>query len=214
MLFRRAYSAWVLNRLALVDDHELFRDALGEALSVRGFEVVAQAAEARSSFYLIDQSHPDLVLLDIEMPGMDGVTAAREILSRAFAPRVMVLSAYGAPHQVAQALEAGVHGYALKSIPIAGLIDGIRKVMAGNRFLSPGVSAAGDYANGPLSPLSAREHDVFRLLVHGLTTRQIAAELCISPKTVETHRERLMKKLGLHSAVQLVRFAAINDLLD
>jgi DNA-binding NarL/FixJ family response regulator len=201
-------------RLALVDDHELFRHALGDLLCARGFDVVAQAADARSSFGLVDRLRPDVVLLDLEMPGMDGVTATREMLHRPCRPKVMIVSAYGAPHQVAEAWAAGVHGFALKSIPIAGLIHGIEAVIAGDRYLAPGLIAADNYIHGPLSVLSARERDIFRLLVRGLTTRQIAAQLCISPKTVETHRERVLRKLELHSVVQLVRFAANNDLLD
>lgn len=204
----------MVGRLALVDDHELFRHALGYLLGVHGFEVVVQAADARSSFSLIDRVRPDIVLLDLEMPGMDGVTAAREMLARPSKPSVMILSAFAAPHRVAEIWAAGVHGYAVKSIPVAALVDGLHKVLAGDRYLSPGLTADEEARKGPLAALSARERDIFRLLVRGLTTRQMAAQLCISPKTVETHRERVLRKLNLHSAVQLVRFAANHDLLE
>ena len=201
-------------RLALVDDHELFRQALGDLLRARGFALVAEAGDARTSFPLIDHARPDLVLLDLVLPGMDGITAMRELTARPAPPRVMILSAFGSPNRVADALSAGAHGYVLKSTSVEELIGGIGTVIAGERYLSPGLLAADDFVNGPLALLSARERDIFRLLVRGLTTRQMATELCISGKTVETHRERILRKLGLHSAVQLVRFAAANDLLE
>jgi DNA-binding NarL/FixJ family response regulator len=201
-------------RLALIDDHLLFREALRSALSDRGFELVAEAGDARSGFTQIDQTRPDVVLLDLKLPGMDGVTALREILSRPAQPKVMVVSAYATPRHVSEAWTAGAHGFALKSISLDQLVDGIGKVMAGQRWLSPGLEPRGAGADGPLSALSPRESDVFRMLVNGLTTRQIATQLCISGKTVETHRERIFRKLGVHSAVQLVRFAAAHDALD
>ncbi|HEY2745042.1 MAG TPA: response regulator transcription factor [Polyangia bacterium] len=200
-------------RLALVDDHELFRYSLGSVLDRRGFEVVGGAADARSSFEVIDRTRPDVVLLDVAMPGLDGVTATREIISRPARPKVMMLSAYDAPHLVAAAFQAGAHGYAVKSLAIDELVGGIRTVAAGGRYLAPGLTALASSDNGPLSPLSARERDIFRLLVGGSTSTEIAAELCISIKTVETHRQRIFRKLNVHSALQLVRFAVLNDLL-
>src|SRR5260370_13677072 len=134
--------------LGLVDDHELFRHALGDLLSARGFAVVAQAADARSSFGLIDRARPDVVLLDLEMPGMGGVTGAREMLAGPSQPKVMIVSAFGAPHRVAEAWAAGVHGYALKSIPVAGLVHGIHTVIGGDRYLAPGLTATDDYVRG------------------------------------------------------------------
>jgi DNA-binding NarL/FixJ family response regulator len=200
-------------RLALVDDHELFRFSLGSVLRERGFDVVADASDARASFPLIDQARPDVVLLDVALPGMDGVTAARELLARPSSPKIMMLSAYHPPHLVAAAFEAGATGYASKSMPITELIGGIRAVAQGERYMAPGLSPLSKTTDGPLSPLSARERDIFRLLVGGGTMPEIANGLCISIKTVETHRQRIFKKLNVHSAVQLVRFAVINDLL-
>src|SRR6267142_4374408 len=126
-------------RLALVEDHQLFRDALGDVLRSRGFDLVAAAGDARTAFQLIDRTHPDLVLLDLELPGLDGVTAMREMMARPAAPKVMILSAHSSRHHVADAWAAGAHGYALKSIPVDDLVDGIGRVMAGERYLSPGL---------------------------------------------------------------------------
>jgi DNA-binding NarL/FixJ family response regulator len=200
-------------RLALVDDHALFRDTLSSALIDHGFELAGQAGDARTAFTVIDRTRPDLVLLDLKLPGMDGMTALREILARPSTPKVMILSAYASPQKVADAWEAGAHGIATKTSSLTNLLDGIKRIVAGERWLAPGLSTEGGNGHA-LAPLSPRERDVFRMLVRGLTTREIAAQLCISGKTVETHRERIFRKLNVHSAVRLVRFAAANDVLD
>lgn len=200
--------------VALVDDHTMFRDAMRLVLTDRGFDLVAEAGDARSCFTLIDEKRPDVVLLDLRLPGMDGVTAVRELHSRAPQSKVMILSAFSAQHEVDEAWAAGVHGYMTKNQDIDTLVDGIRTVAAGDRYMAPGLQVSGEPRPGALAPLSARERDVFRLLVRGMTTREIAAELCISGKTVDTHRERILKKLDLHSVVQLVRYAAQHDILD
>ncbi len=198
-------------RLALVDDHELFRDALSAILGKHGFELVAQSADARSSFARIDQTRPDVVLMDVALPGMDGITAARELIVRPSRPKVLMLSAYSTSSVVRSALDAGVHGYALKSVGIQELARGIRLVAEGERYISPGLVVA--TPDGPLSALSERERDVFRLMVGGATLREIAKVLCVAEKTVDTHRSHIYRKLDVHSAVQLVRFAVMNDVL-
>jgi DNA-binding NarL/FixJ family response regulator len=202
--------------VALVDDHIMFREAMRHLLREQGFNLVAEASDARSSFPLIDATRPDVVLLDLRLPGMDGVTATREIQSRAPNTKVMILSAYTRQHDVDEAWAAGVHGYMTKMQDAEELSGGIRAVHGGERYLAPGLAPTQSVSKrqGPIGALSARERDVFRLLVRGMTTRQIAGELCISGKTVDTHRERILKKLGVHSAVELVRFAANHDVLD
>ncbi len=194
----------------------MFREAMRHLLREQGFALVAEASDARSSFPLIDKTRPNVVLLDLRLPGMDGVTATRELQARAPDSKVMILSAYTRQHDVDEAWAAGVHGYVTKMQDAEGLRDAIRAVAAGERYLAPGLqpSAKPSERKGPIGILSARERDVFRLLCKGMTTRQIAAELVISGKTVDTHRERILKKLGLHSAVELVRYAATHDVLD
>ena len=193
----------------------MFRQAMRHVLDAHGFDLVAEASDAQSSFPLIDATQPAVVLLDLRLPGMDGVTAVRELNVRAPATKVMILSAYSSQHDVDEAWAAGARGYVTKVHDSNTLSSGIRAVAAGERYLAPGLApSARPRGGGPLGVLSARERDVFRLLVRGLTTRLIAAELGISRKTVDTHRERILKKLGLHSAVELVRFAAANDILD
>lgn len=201
------------SRLALVDDHELFRYSLGSALRTRGFDVVVEAGTARDSFPLIDRARPDIVLLDMRLPGMDGITAARELSSRPARPKVLMLSAYDNRQLVAAAFDAGVSGYALKSMSMDSLVDGIHAVAHGQRYLAPTLAPLASKSTGPLKALSAREREVFRLIVGGLTMREVAQQLCISIKTVQTHRQRIFTKLDIHSAVNLVRYAANNDLL-
>ena len=123
---------------------------------------------------------------------------------------------YAGQNDLDEAWAAGVHGYMTKMQDADGLKSGIHAVVAGERYLAPGLkpSAAPTERTGPIGILSPRERDVFRLLVRGMTTREMAAELGIKRKTVDTHRERLMKKLDIHSAIELVRFAASHDLLD
>jgi DNA-binding NarL/FixJ family response regulator len=205
-----------LIRLALVDDHEMFRFALSHTLRDHGFEVVVEGSDARQAFAQIDAAAPDAVLLDLNLPAMDGVTAIRELRARRRDVRIMVLTASNRPADVAAAWSAGADGYTTKIAPFEVLLDGVRRVVAGERFLEPGLSppAANDRGADPLAVLSLRERDVFRLIVRGLTSRDIAKQLCISLKTVDTHRQRILKKLDAHSAVNLVQFAAKNGLLD
>jgi DNA-binding NarL/FixJ family response regulator len=194
----------------------MFREAMRHLLREQGFDLVAEAGDARALFPLIDKKPPNVVLLDLRLPGMDGVTATRELATRAPQSKVMILSAYTRQHDVDEAWAAGVHGYVTKMQDAEGLSDAIRAVAGGERYLAPGLkpSTTPPDRKGPIGILSARERDVFRLLVKGMTTRQIAGELTISAKTVDTHRERILKKLGLHSAVELVRYAATHDVLD
>src|SRR5438067_2125876 len=194
----------------------MFREAMRHLLRDQGFDLVAEASDARSSFPLIDAAKPEVALLDLRLPGMDGVTATRELQQRSPKTKVMILSGYARQHDVDEAWAAGVHGYMTKMQDADGLKSGIRAVAAGERYLAPGLkpSTLTTERTGPIRILSPRERDIFRLLVRGMTTREMAAELHISAKTVDTHRERIMKKLGLHSAVELVRFAASHNLLD
>lgn len=202
-------------RLALVDDHELFRAALGRSLREYGFRVVVEGGNARDTFPLIDKENPELALLDLSMPDMDGLTALRELRSRRRGLKVVMLTSSNNPHDVRAAWFSGAQGYMTKTLSLEMLVEGLREVVAGKRYLQPGLTVPDESAppEGPLQVLSARERDVFRLIVGGLTSEDIARQLCISVKTVRTHRDRIMSKLDVHSAVQLVRFAVANDLL-
>lgn len=201
-------------RTALVDDHELFRAALGTALEGHGFQMVVEGSDARTTFAQIDSERPELVLLDLRLPHMDGITALRELRARDRAMKVVILTSSERQCDIDAAWLAGASGYATKRIKLELLVDGLNQVMSGRRFLQPDLCVIGSHEDEPLFLLSMRERDVFRLIVQGMTSQAIALQLCISVKTVCTHRDRLMNKLGVHSAVQLVRFAADHDLLS
>jgi DNA-binding NarL/FixJ family response regulator len=201
-------------RVALIDDHELFRSALGRTLRDYGFQVVAEGGDARATFAQIDAQQPELVLLDLRLPAMDGITALRELRSRNRQLKIVMLSSSESLRDVSAAWSAGVHGYATKMLSVERLVGGLRKVIAGERFLQDGLEVDESDDRDPLSPLSGRERDIFRLVVRGMSSLDVSKQLHISPKTVDTHRERILKKLALHSVVQLVRFAAAHGLLD
>jgi two-component system response regulator NreC len=210
-------------RILLVDDHELFRAGLRAVLAeFADFEVVGEAPDAHAAFIEDDRLRPDLTLMDIRLPGTDGIAATRELCRRDQARKVAILSAMADPDVCVEALEAGACGFFLKMQPVDDAVVAIRRVMSGQIYLPPHLQLVVEeqrnrLRNGkhrPFDVLSAREKEVFRLLVRGKTNQQVARELYISVKTVESHREHVLKKLGLHSVVELVRFAARENLLD
>jgi DNA-binding NarL/FixJ family response regulator len=200
-------------RLGLVDDHDLFRETLADALRVNGYQVVFEAGDARDGLVAAGRAAPDVLLLDLGLPATDGVQAIRALRARATEPRILVLSASENPRDVGAAWAAGADGYATKHGSLELLLEGVREVASGKRYLAPGLTVGND-GDDALAPLSRREREVFKLIVSGLTSAAIATQLHVSVKTIETHRERVLKKLGLHSAVQLVRFAAEHSLLE
>jgi two-component system response regulator NreC len=211
-------------RVALIDDHELFRAGMRGLLETYpDFQVVGEAADARSGYQMVAETTPDLVLLDVRLPGTSGIAAARELRRLNPELRVAMLSATSDADFVAGALQAGARGYLLKSLPVRTCVEGLRAVARGETFLAPGIPEAALEQHGRLQRggereslfqlLSRREQEVFHLLVQGRPNAAVAEELCISIKTVETHREHILKKLGLHSIVDLVRFAVRHQLI-
>ena len=211
-------------RVALVDDHALFREGLKELLSRQpGMEVVGEAADARTAYAVVEQSRPDLVLLDVALEGSTGFAAARELSRRFPATRILFISAHATEDYVAQALRAGGSGYALKDQGIESVVEAILAVSRGQTYLAPRIGRfvleehlqqpRAAPVTGPLEALSPREREIFDLLVAGTTNPVIAEQLSISVKTVETHRARVLKKLHVHSMSELIRFAARHRLL-
>lgn len=207
-------------RVAVIDDHPVYRAGLRAVLASQGdVEVVAEAADAQEGYAAVDQTQPDLVLLDVALPGADGITAARELIRRSPARRLLMISMRVEEHTVADALAAGALGYAGKDQPLEELLVALRTVAQGGTYLPPGISQQGVESRlrrrreGPLGMLSSREREVFELLVQGHTNESAAAQLGISRRTVETHRSRILKKLHVHSAVELIRLAARHGLL-
>ncbi len=213
-------------KLALVDDHRLFREGMRALLSTQpDFQLVGEASQAQDAYALIDHSQPDVLLLDVSLPLANGVSVAREVLRRQPHQRILALSMFVDEEHVAQALEVGVLGYASKDLSAPELFSAIRSVANGQAYLAPGISRVvldeymrmrrtGRGPDTPLRGLTQREREIFDLAVRGLSNQNIASQLCISKRTVETHRGRIMRKLHVHSATDLVRLAARHGLLD
>jgi len=207
-------------RVALVDDHLLFREGLRAMLAgAPDLRVVAEASNAQEAVPAVRATSPEVVVLDVMLPGVSGIGVARELLREDPKRRVLCLSMVADEAHVAGALQAGVLGYACKSQSAAEVMEAIRTVARGETYLAPQVSGflISDYRRGktgkdaalsPIASLTAREREIFELCIRGNPTAQIARQLSISPRTVETHRGRILRKLNAHSAVDLVRLAA------
>ncbi len=204
-------------RILLADDHQIVREGLAALLDGQpGIEVVGFALDGREAVKLAEELSPDLLLMDVAMPGMNGVEATRQLASQLPQVKVLCLSMHVERRFVSAVLEAGAAGYLLKDCAREELAEAIRQVSAGRSYLSPAVAATvvEDYAArlaGRLprnaSALSGREREVLQLLAEGASTREIAQRLHLSTKTVGSHRERIMRKLGLDSIAALTKYA-------
>jgi DNA-binding NarL/FixJ family response regulator len=212
-------------RVVIVDDHEMFREGLRATLAQEGFRVVYEASDSRSLLRWLDQEVDfNVMLVDIAMPGSDGLALVRELRRRKLAQPALMLSMHVNIDMIVEGLAAGARGYVFKNLSSQQLADAIRAVLDGRQYLPPGVDVARVNAMlaapearlqvSPLAALSPREREVCSLLIRGHANAQAAAELCISTKTVETHRTRIFKKLGIHSLSELIRIAARHNLLD
>jgi len=207
-------------KVLIVDDHPVVADGIKHLLSSReGIEVVGTAGDGAQAVRMVGELRPDITLMDIVMPQMNGIDAVREIMLRDAEARVLVLSMYSDSERVYQALQAGARGYVLKRDLSDELVDAIRQVAAGGRYLSPGVTdtVVTDYLRESRSPetlnqLSARERHVLQMLVEGKSAAAVARRLQLSPRTIETYKERLMRKLGLSDLPALVKFAVRHGL--
>lgn len=212
-------------RILLVDDHKLFRE--GVKLIISGepdLLVAAEAASAREALPLVERIDFELLVVDVTLPGASGIALLHELKRQRRRVRSLVLSMHAEVDRVADAFIAGATAYVLKSDTPATLLLALRAAVQGERFLSPSVDAAavrrlvlssgGAGVVGPLDSLTTREREVFALIVRDYSTLEIADELGISTKTVESHREHLFRKLQVHSICELVRFAARHQLLE
>lgn len=179
-------------------------------------EVVAEAADGPSAIRLADEARPDLVVLDLGLPGLDGIEVARQLARSQPELPILVLSMHGDAGSAERALRAGVRGYVLKGVGVADLCEAIRAVRRGELYLSPPIAELvreGLLVDAAEDPLTAREREVLALVAEGYTARQIAGRLGLSPKTVENHRANIMEKLGVHTIAGLVRYALRNRLI-
>ncbi|HXD19606.1 MAG TPA: response regulator transcription factor [Vicinamibacterales bacterium] len=206
-------------RILLADDHQIVRQGVRALLEKHGMQVVAECCDGREAVQLAARHNPDVAVLDVTMPGLNGVDAARQILEQRPSIGVVLLTFQTSEPQVAAALRAGIRGYVLKTQTSDDLVRALREVAARGTYLSPGIShiVVTAYLNGSEpaeDPLTAREREVLQLVAEGRTTKEIAAELGLSAKTAESYRGRLMQKLEIHETAGLVRYAIRQGLIQ
>jgi two-component system response regulator NreC len=206
-------------RILLVDDHTLVRQGLRALLEREGFQVVAEASDGEEAIRQVESLHPDIAIMDISMPTVNGLNAAQEINRSSKKTKTILLTQHDEGQYIRAALEAGVSGYVLKNQVANELLLAIRQVLRGQVYLSPGVSSAvvEAYRSGPeksKDPLTVREKRVLQLIAEGKSTKDIASLLGISVKTAESHRTRLMHKLDIHETASLVRYAVRNGIIQ
>jgi DNA-binding NarL/FixJ family response regulator len=207
-----------MTRVVVADDQELVRTGLQLVLEARGCEVVGTAGDGREAIEAVRRTRPDVTLMDIRMPVLDGIAATRQLTAAGAPTRVLVLTTYDLDRYVYDALAAGAAGFLLKATPPDRLVEGIRTVCAGESLLAPSLTRRlieeylrhpppSDQRPGPVSALTEREREVLVLMARGLANDEIAAELVVSPATVKTHVNRVLTKLGVVSRVQAVVLA-------
>lgn len=209
-------------KVLLADDHEMMRAGLRALLEQGHVSVVGEASNGRQAVEMALELRPDIVVMDVSMPELNGVEAARQLTAAKTNMRVVMLSMHSDRLRVVEALKAGAKGYVLKSSAAAELTAALNAVSRGNTYLSPSVadSVVDAYVRNPGqpggtgTPLSTREREVLQLLAEGKTSKEMGASLHIAPKTVETHRAQISKKLGLHSVAELTKYAIRNGLTD
>ena len=200
-------------RVLLADDHALMREGLRALLTTTpDIEVVGEVRTGREAQWQVLQLDPDVVLMDIAMPDLNGIEAARLIHAKCPAVRIVMLSMHASAEYVYRAFEAGASGYLLKEAAVEEVIAAVRTVHEGRRYLSPALAESvpdlnSGHARSPVDSLSARERQVLQLVVEGVTSSEIAHMICLSPKSVQTYHSRLMLKLGVNDVPSLVKFA-------
>lgn len=207
----------------IADDHAVVRDGLTFMLAAQpDIDVIGDATDGHHAVQQVEELKPDVVIMDINMPILNGIEATHQIRKGSPSSQVIILSMYATNEHIFRALQAGVCGYLLKETAGVEVVDAVRAVHAGRRYLSEKISEKmiDDYlrlredvgARSPLERLSPREREVLQLVVEGKTSAEIAEILFLSPKTVDTYRSRLMQKLGVHDLPTLVKFAVQHGL--
>jgi len=214
-------------RLLLVDDHHIVRDGLRALLnSERDMEIVGEATSGRQAVAVAEQLRPDVVIMDLAMPLLNGMEATRQITSGTPTTKVIILSSYSDDPHLEQALAGGAAGYVLKQAAASELVRAVREVQAGNAYFSPAINRrmqqlqtnaqpeAGTPKPQPHPALTRREAEVLQLIAEGYLSKQIAGELNLSVKTVEKHRTSLMNKLDLHCIADIVHYAVAKGAIE
>jgi two-component system, NarL family, response regulator NreC len=207
-------------RVLLADDHALVRQGFRMILDAQpDFEVIGEASNGNEAVELCAQLKPDIIIMDVSMPELNGIEATRRVMELSPRNKVLALSMHKDSVFVREILKAGAKGYLLKHAIDAEMLNAVRAVGRGEGYLSPAVSNAvlTDYrkhVTDPLDLLSTREREVLQLIAEGQTNKEIASALNLSVYTIEAHRGRIMEKLNLHTTGELVRFALRNGLID
>ena len=208
-------------RVLVVDDHSVVREGIRHVLEgAEGFRVVAEAANGADALERAESERPDVVLLDLTMPGLSGLEVVRLLRQRLPDTRILILSVHDDREYVLESVRVGAHGYLRKDSSPADIRRAIRVVPAGDSFFSPpaarhlAAAVQSQTSIDPLGTLTTRERDVLTRVARGCTNREAAAELGISVRTVETYRDSLMRKLGIHTVAGLTRFAIERRLLE
>jgi DNA-binding NarL/FixJ family response regulator len=205
--------------VVLADDHPLVRQGVRSLLEREEFEILGEASDGLEVISLAEQLRPDVVVLDLPMPTLNGIGAVREIMRVSPRTKIIVLTMYTEEHHIVEALRAGVKGCVSKTQAPEHLLQAIREVCGGGVYLSPSVSGVvvqGYLARteSPDDPLTNRERQVLQLIAEGKTSKEIAVILGVTVKTAESHRSTLMKKLDIHSTAELVRYAIRRGLVE
>jgi DNA-binding NarL/FixJ family response regulator len=211
-------------RVVLVDDHPIWRDALERDLVLAGFAVVGAFGDGEAAVRTAAALRPDVVLLDVQLPGMSGAETAAKLVGIDPGVRILMFSASGEDADVLAAVAAGARGYLVKSAPREELLDAVRRTAAGEVVFGPGLAALvlGEHrrlgpsggAAGARTRLTAREIEVLRMVATGMTARQIADQLVVSVRTVQNHVQNTLRKLQLHNRVELTRWAVEHGVAD
>ena len=213
-------------KVLLADDHTVVRQGLRALLAAEGdLEIVGEAENGRQAIQMVKQLRPDVAVIDIAMPVLNGLEATRQITRAHPATKVLILSSYSDDEYVQQLTEAGVAGYLVKQTAANDLLKAIREAHKGNAFFSPSIAkrlrdqcreafVSGQPARKRAAGLTTREAEVLQLIAEGRANKQIAAELCISIKTVEKHRQQVMNKLGIHDVAGLTRHAIAKGIIE
>jgi DNA-binding NarL/FixJ family response regulator len=207
-------------RVLLADDHAVVRDGLRALLEAQpGIEVVGGVANGREAVREAQKLRPDVIVMDIAMPDVNGIEATLQIQEIAPSARILILSMHSTTEHIFRALQAGARGYVLKDSAGVEVVEAVRAVNAGRRYLSQKIAATviDDYTaerhrTSPLDSLSRRERQILQLIAEGKTSAEVGAMLFLSPKTVDTYRSRMMHKLGIGDLPNLVKFAIQNGI--
>jgi DNA-binding NarL/FixJ family response regulator len=214
-------------RVIIIDDHPLFREGLKTIISRDDqFKVVGEAGSGHEGFGIAKRLKPDLVVVDISLPDQSGIQLTRDLRQLLSETKILIVSMHSKIDYIAEAFQAGATGYVVKESASERLLQGLKSVAKGDYYLDSSVShavvenlmksplKAAKITDADYATLTPREQEVMRLLAEGLSSKTVAEKLFISPKTVENHRANIMSKLGLHSTIELVRYAAKLGLID